>query len=505
MEEVPVNVKIASACMVAAALFARFAAVAAVNDVFEVSDVDELTNACAKATSNFNTIKLKPRVYDLTGIVMDRSGSNHLVVATWSGQLVGTGPRPEDTVIKGGGAADGCRILRLDKNYCTVSNLTFTGGYIKNGSGGVANNGYTTFTDCVFSNNYALSFGGALDQAKTLTRCKFIDNHSGNGGGAMRPVSSGDPGVFRDCRFEGNHSEKGGGVAYYGAVWSNCLFSANSSAFGHSVAKPQGFQNVFIDCTFCDNRGAGGYGCIDGAVATNCTFVRNSSVDGVGVPVAVKCPDLVGCTFSFNSGMPSVKESVLRNCTFTGNAGYNENSNDLIMDSTLYNCLVAGNVSGNHSMAEIIGGCDLFNCTVVSNSYQGVAAVCGGCAVNSIIALNYDRGDGFSRDINYSYVPAMTNSLWMSESGTPPEEGGSEGGGRVDDIRFADPAAGDYSLLRRSPARNAGWSDSAYLEALGGVDLSGKPRVFTRDGVGIIDVGCYEIDVLNPGLLMILR
>lgn len=476
--------------------------------VFEVYTVTDLTNAFANAKGNIDTtIKIHPGVYYVGDIAM--SGASHLAtVAGGVGTrfIYGTGDGPSDVVIVGRGADSdsGLSVISGDK-HAIISNITVTGGCSASSGGGI-NNIQSKLQCCILSNNYAKSFGGALDGGEGAIRCLFENNRAGTSGGALRPMTQKSASTYIDCQFINNRDEsKGGGVAYYGAVWSNCLFSANSSAFGHSVAKPQGFQNVFIDCTFCDNRGAGGYGCIDGAVATNCIFVRNSSVDGLGTLVADKCPDLVGCTFSFNSGMPSVKESVLRNCTFTGNAGYNENSNDLIMDSTLYNCLVAGNVSGNHSMAEIIGGCDLFNCTVVSNSYQGVAAVCGGCAVNSIIALNYDRRDGFFRDINYSYVPAMTNSLWMSESGTPPEEGGPEGGGRVDDIRFADPAAGDYSLLRRSPARNAGWSDSAYLEALGGADLSGKPRVFTRDGAGIIDVGCYEIDVLNPGLLMILR
>ena len=510
------NVKIASACMVAAALFARFAAVAAANEVFEVSDVDELTNACAKATYNFNTIKLKPRVYDLTGIVMDRSGSNHLVVATWSGQLVGTGPRPEDTVIKGGGAADGCRILRFDKSYCTVSNLTFTGGYINQngGSGGVANNGYTTFTDCVFSNNYAQNFGGALDQAKTLTRCKFIDNHSGNGGGAMRPYTvSGDPGVFRDCRFEGNHS-KNGGVAYCGASWSNCVFVGNYSTGDAGCFSPQGNPNVCIDCHFTNNVSGGDYSVGKSVAAfTNCTFYGNSSG---GSGMIDSCPSAYGCEVASNTGMPLIVSCTLRNCTVADSYGNKVNANPLVKDSVLYNCLVARNTGGNHSMSQIAAGATaaMYNCTVVSNAYYAQNYSVVGCAalVNTLLVGNYVASTGKMQDLaSYSigsYPGVLTNCLWTAQSedsSYPFDQARFSGGGLVERAGFVDAAGGDFSLTRRSPARNAGWSDSAYLALVGPVDLAGGDRVYMNDPAPQIDVGCFECCLRAAGLVFIFR
>ena len=39
----------------------------------------------------------------------------------------------------------------------------------------------------------------------------------------------------------------------------------------------------------------------------------------------------------------------------------------------------------------------------------------------------------------------------------------------------------------------------------GTLDLAGNPRVFLRDGVGRVDVGCYEYSVLPRGTLLIFR
>ena len=55
-----------------------------------------------------------------------------------------------------------------------------------------------------------------------------------------------------------------------------------------------------------------------------------------------------------------------------------------------------------------------------------------------------------------------------------------------------------YSILHRSPARNAGvnaaWMNSAE-------DLAGNPRIFDD----VVDIGCYECLLAAPGLMIMIQ
>lgn len=520
---------------------------AAVNDVFDVYTVDDLTNACANATANFNTIRVHPGVYDLTGLPMKpatraadgsvTASGTTLAISTYGGRLIGLGERPDDTVIQGGGAADSCRLLSFAK-ICTVSNLTFTGGHVSGASesGGVASDANGTFTDCVFSNNYARNFGGVFDGVKTVTRCRFVGNRAGSGG-VLRPITDGkkEPTLLRDCHFEDNvaaatqeKAGQNGGVAYYGCTWSNCVFIGNAAKVGGVFGSVFSHTNVVLDCRFerntAENGAVAAFGAL--AAATNCTFVGNvSSETGsnlLGLDPGTKDAyevgaggDLFACTIAANTGMPLVVGATLRSCTLRGNVGNRTNTNPLFLNCALYNSLVTESRGGAHDMSQIVGGdrATLANCTVASNAFCAVnyAVVGGANAVNTVFAGNYlvARATGAfvkRQDMNAKNLPsALTNCLWTAQAGAP--DAAVAVGCRLvpdRDLRFADAAAGDWSIGRRSVARNAGWSDAAYLEAVGATDLSGQPRVFAGDGAQI-DVGAYECNVTPMGLLMLLR
>ena len=501
---------------------------AAVNDVFDVYTAVELTNACAQATFNFNTIRVHPGVYDLTGMAMKPTtvGTDNkvstgvtLILSTYGGRLVGTGERPDDTIIKGGGETDRCQVLSFSK-VCTVSNLTFTGGWNANGSGGVASWPNATFTDCVFSNNYASGFGGVFDQITALTRCRFINNKA-NCGGVLRPITDGkkSPTLVRDCYFEGNTATESGGICYYGCTWSNCVFVGNSSALGGVFGKSFSFPNVATDCRFEGNFATGSEGgsvAVNNsqvlAAATNCTFVGNYTPAG-SVMVGTGA-ELVNCTLVANTSMPLVVGATLKRCTVRGNFGNKGNSNPLLQKCAIYNSLLAENRAGNHNMSRICSGegTALYNCTVVSNVTQASiwSVITDGAVVNTIFdankVVNSDNTFVKLMDLNASQLPtAMTNCLWTAQTGTVSGDA-VVGGGLVtaSDLRFSDATAGDWTLQRKSAARNAGWSDAAYLELVGETDLAGNPRVFSKDGAKI-DVGCYECCQSTPGLCVIIR
>ena len=518
------NRLIGAFALCAAVFVANEARAAAVNEVFDVpatdgiGDVVKLTNVLAQATANFNTVRLAPGVYDLTGTVMSPSDHHQLVWSSYSGKLIGKGAKPEDTVILGGGAADHCRLLKFNKS-CTVSNLTFACACVDyNGSqsGGVANSNSGTFTDCVFSNNYASNFGGALDQAKTLTRCKFIKNRSGAAGGVMRPWTSGRA-VYRDCYFEGNTADgDGGGVAYYGATWSNCVFVGNCAKSQGCLRGQGSYGNILLDCYFTNNLATGGSGSVGHAsAATNCVFYGNAA--NTSSDTLFSIGSVYGCEISCNTGMPLIASATLRNCRIVGNFANRQNTNPMLSGCKLYNCLVARNVGGVHNMSQIANGGMMCNCTIASNRvycadyYSPVSSV----LVNTILVDNIADSTtarlGCRQDLYSGLYPAvMTNCLWTAQVGKGFDfETRIIGGGLVTtaQLGFSDVENGDYMIGRKSVARNAGYQDDAYLAAVGPVDLNGDPRVYEGDGPAkaIIDIGCYECQIPAPGLMMLVR
>ena len=544
---------------------------ASAGTIFNVSDVEELTNALISANAANCEIRIAPGTYDLSGVVM-LAGSSHLYIwknGTSGRKIVGTGAGPADTVLLAG-AGDGVRIL--DAHNAAVSNLTFTGAsttvngggvYFASNGGGLydcivsnntstvagggvqtsyattisgcllANNSCTgnsasggalaanknvVVQDCVFSCNYGGNFGGAFDACGSLDRCTFTGNTARVAGGVCRPTSSGTRTVFRDCVFIGNSAPKGG-VAYYGADWQRCAFVGNRATAGNGgVALAMGFANVFTDCVFTNNSvlGSNSYSVFDSAAAaTNCVFFGNyATTSGTGLIGA--CALVEGCMIDCNTGMPLVVSCTLRNCRIKRNVGNRSNSNPLIGGSKLYNCLVNGNIGGQHNMACIVGDYSsnpsfLFNCTVVSNRYWGAnisysVAAASTVAVNSIFSGNLNRDTLAAADIFGDKAPTMTNCLYTTLSGTLAAEKATDCRQfSMADIRFVDAAAGDWTPDWKSPARNAAWSDAAYLLNLGPVDLAGNPRVYIRDGQGVLDIGCLENQMKSKALRVYLR
>ena len=94
----------------------------------------------------------------------------------------------------------------------------------------------------------------------------------------------------------------------------------------------------------------------------------------------------------------------------------------------------------------------------------------------------------------------MTNCLYGTRSGTA-ELTKAVNCKQVVDVKFKDPANGDYSPKGiRSPLYNAGYEDEAYLAAAGKTDCAGgERRKFDK-----IDIGAFEMQE-KQGLTVILR
>ena len=260
-----------------------------------------------------------------------------------------------------------------------------------------------------------------------------------------------------------------------------------------------GNPNVCIDCHFTNNVSGVDYSVGEKVAAfTNCTFYGNSSG---GFYMIGSCPSVYGCEFASNTGMPIIASCTLRNCTVADTYGNKGNSYPLINDSVLYNCLVARNTGGWGSRSQIAAGATaaMYNCTVVSNAYYAQDYSVVGCAalVNTLIVGNYVAITGKMQDLasKGGYPGVLTNCLWTAQSedsGYPFDQARFSGGGLVERAGFVDAAGGDFRLARSSPARNAGWSDSAYLALVGPADLAGGDRVYMDDPAPQIDVGCFE-------------
>jgi hypothetical protein len=189
------------------------------------------------------------------------------------------------------------RILAVESNArVQISNLTITGGKIRDDGGGVFNRGVLTLNNCTVTNNstfsvHANNYGGGvcnLDGNLTMVNCTVSNNTVGS-----------------------THSSTadawGGGIANYGGTVNleNSTIS-NNTAVGN----------------FLGSGGGGFYNYRGNAFLTNCTFAGNVADKGGGLQNNGDA-DVVSCTFSQNQastggGMFLRKSLDIRN-TIVGN------------------------------------------------------------------------------------------------------------------------------------------------------------------------------------------
>ena len=499
---------LAAALAVSAAAAAVTVTIPSPDTVGNAAAVTALTNACKNAGSNYYTIELEPGVYDLSGVSM-AYGTHLVVTATFYGVLRGKGTSPADTVLLGGGATDGCRVLNCSgkgAGFFTVENLTVTGGNVTGSGGGIQNGGsYVRCVGCVVSNNVATQFGGGADGV-SFDRCLVTDNHTTSGGGAAR--LSGTCFAFNST-FTSNTADKGGAF-YYVSLATNCYFAGNKALNGPGGAIRREHQTVLVDCTFVQNSASGSGGGVyvheTDDYLTNCTFIANTGSHGMAVWGGVTEGIKVLC---HTGGVAIVARGIHRNGYFARNRMSATNQGVFQSRSgtmTFANCLFKGNVAGQNALNSIFDPCSngslyLYNCTVVDSELYSTA---NSVAASTTKAINTIFANTSPYDFKGANCPTMTNCLWTAHTGTVPAANAVDSR-KVSNLRFEDAAAGDYTPALKSPARNAGWGDAAYLSALGPFDFAGNPRVFLKDDVGVIDIGCLESQAKSPALRILVR
>lgn len=130
--------------------------------------------------------------------------------------------------------------------------------------GGVYTNSSPTFANCVFKNNVAAYYGGAV--------------YNGN-------ADFGGP-VFLNCKFLNNYAFRGGGVYTINestTTFTNCMFSGNDAYYGGAIHQQSSADSIITNTSFYSNT-AVNYGGAVNAILSVVPTVRNSVFWGNSAP-----------------------------------------------------------------------------------------------------------------------------------------------------------------------------------------------------------------------------
>lgn len=208
--------------------------------------------------------------------------------------------------IRGGRAAAGAGMINVAKSP-VVRNCVFTDNVASQFGGAVLNfdGARPLFVDCIFEGNSATVSGGAVsntESAATFTGCVFEDNSTGSAGGAMFNTP-GSSVTISGCRFEENSATVGGGAIFNEGASpfiTDSVFIGNSTeGFGGALFNNQAADvgisaDVLIINTVLARNTAGQGG---GAIAT-----QQSSLTVLNATIADNtAPEELGGAF-FNNG-----------------------------------------------------------------------------------------------------------------------------------------------------------------------------------------------------------
>jgi hypothetical protein len=317
-------------------------------------------------------------------------------------------------------------------------------------------------TDCDFAFNTApaLRGDGIVDGQCSLsvTHCEFSDNGVAEGAGSS-VVGVGCPVTIEGSTFTGNRSRDRGGAIYYydglerASSVSNSRFEDNSSQNSGGAIHVEWGALVLRNDEFVGNSSTTGGALFSGGggslLILDTRFAGNSAADSGGALTLHEGPVEIAST-SFEQNSAQAAGAIF----FDG-------------DGTL----------------------DLTNVTVAGNIATGDEAVLdvrGSIAVRNSIWWGNQPADLVLTTALTSEDPLVQNLFFSNVSGTYPSL-------IAFDPKFADPAAGDFSLSADSPCIDHADDATAPL-----TDLRGNPRVNQHETApcptctSIADMGAYE-------------
>ena len=424
-------------------------------------------------------------------------------------------------------------------NCVLTNNLAGSASY-----GGGAIWGPSSAYDCLFASNRSVKTGGAI-ACKDITgtrpvysNCDFVGNvvdNNGGGGGAVY-VHNNLGGHFINCRISGNFSNGQSGGVFGQVVMEGCEISGNIATNAHQYAALGGGVNggnygaVLVRCVVTNNTAYGSAGGVNACVVSNSVVSHNLTCGnggGANNSTLVDC-EIVGNVVSnfFSTDLAygyggGLNASTALRCLIAGNSVWVRNVRNPgcgggAVDSDLYNCVVSnnwafsrggavymistshncynclftgnrsGSFNGGYAHGFIIEGmganamasnpAKFVNCTIADNECSKFSAINGVAFVNSIVWNNTAGAADASIVATNSCASYLTNAHGPDNITSDP--------------LFADSAAGDYTLTRRSRCRNA-------AKLFDWMTDDADPR--SRDLLGLVrlggvlpDMGCYE-------------
>jgi predicted outer membrane repeat protein len=411
--------------------------------------------------------------------------------------IVGQGQT--NTIINAKGAG---RIFIIKSGVTvTIEGLTLANGTASNpgaySGGAILNDGTLTLSGCTFTNNMAVSYGGAIFNRGTvagLSGCTFTNNTVLNSGGAI--YNSGAMGSINSCTFTGNTAiQKASsiGLGTGGAIYNSGTLTATLSTFKNNsvntaITKGDGaaiYNSGTLTATistFEDNTAESGAIWNEGtSTITYCTFTNNNAANIGGAienygTMAINFSTFTGNTANSAGAISNYGRLTISNSTFTGNTATKGGAISQRYDGS----------SGSNNALTITGSVFTGNTATT----KGNAIYCGDNAGTCNIHFNRIYGNTGTNDIySDSTIDAINNWWGTNFSGTNPVNAN-----RVNSNVGADPwivltltssdnlvDIGGITTVKANLKYNSGGADVSSLGTVPDEDV-----VFTFDSLGSV-------------------
>jgi len=318
-------------------------------------------------------------------------------------------------------------------------------------------------------------------------------------GGGMRFMNGGSP-TIKNCVIAYNNASRGGGIScsYSSPVFINCTISENWAAQNGGGVYCYNSTPKFFDCTIIGNfaisLGSSGY-----------NYGGGIYFEGYSNPTLENAQIMDNLAASDGGGIYSQYGLNIKHCTISGNISERSGGavfcNSSSNTTTLSNCILTGNSASLYGGAVYAGDTIITNCTFSGNrTYQANnGTIYAGLHVFKITNTIIWEDGNMPNAIQYHGV--MPTVMYCDIQGTPNYSiyDGSSGniGNIAIDPRFAAPGkwtdnnswvSGDYHLSIDSGCINMGDpNNNAYKNDR---DIDSEPRI----KFGRVDIGADEAD-----------
>ena len=278
--------------------------------------------------THFNKIQSGITAVSIPGTVYVSSGTyQENITMKDKVQVLGAGAAV--TIIDGGKADSVVKASNVEATT-KLDSFTITNGEAYLGGGINLSHSSLSINDCIFSNNSASGSGGGIynsHSSPTITDCIFEGNTAGfpssvGYGGGMYNRESSFP-IVTNCIFSNNSARHYGGAiqnSMSSPTLRDCIFNGNSAGDSGITAYGGGVHNIWssptiLNCIFINNSATqhgGGLCNVDHSspTVTNCVFWGNSATyygGGIFSDCYTSLPTITNCilannTVSYSSG-----------------------------------------------------------------------------------------------------------------------------------------------------------------------------------------------------------